>query len=324
MAAAPLILKHKIATGILSARDAPTSSANPTPGVDGKLSTSVKALTGFFVVVVIVAIALLAWRIHVWRKRKAQKAAESRTNVSTVEKGFYDEKNAFDVSFDSDFTDIKAPSKATLLPPVPSTPGVGWVPQVKTILLPSGEIAPVPSAMTAPTRAPKNNEGSRDGHSPPPTYRVATSGFRVPPPPPPPASNLPDVPPPTPPATRRTSPKPSSRRTSPPPSIVIPPPRTPRETFDLPPIPSPRSASIPNKTHSSQSARIIPKTASMLSTKNLPRLMDVATAFTPARDDELPIRVGEVLRLLEEFEDEWCLVQRVGVANEKGVIPRFC
>jgi hypothetical protein len=42
-------------------------------------------------------------------------------------------------------------------------------------------------------------------------------------------------------------------------------------------------------------------------------------------DDELSVAVEETVRLLEEYEDEWCLVQRVGrVDAMKGVIPRFC
>ncbi|KAF8582294.1 hypothetical protein K439DRAFT_1306905, partial [Ramaria rubella] len=51
----------------------------------------------------------------------------------------------------------------------------------------------------------------------------------------------------------------------------------------------------------------------------------VESTFTVTLHDELQIREGEILRLLEEYEDEWCLVQRVG-SNllEKGVVPRFC
>jgi Variant SH3 domain len=53
--------------------------------------------------------------------------------------------------------------------------------------------------------------------------------------------------------------------------------------------------------------------------------MLVTTAFEPTRDDELSVRSGEILRLVKEFEDEWCLVQRVGGPEaERGVIPRFC
>jgi hypothetical protein len=28
--------------------------------------------------------------------------------------------------------------------------------------------------------------------------------------------------------------------------------------------------------------------------------------------------------MIEEYEDEWCLVQRVGRTDQRGVIPRFC
>ena len=65
--------------------------------------------------------------------------------------------------------------------------------------------------------------------------------------------------------------------------------------------------------------------AAVFAPKALPRLMLVSTTFQPTRDDELAVRAGETLRLLKEFEDEWCLVQCVGRPNaEKGVVPRFC
>lgn len=53
--------------------------------------------------------------------------------------------------------------------------------------------------------------------------------------------------------------------------------------------------------------------------------MDVATTFMPSLDDELSIVLGETIRLLEEYEDQWCLVQRVGRKDaDKGIVPRFC
>lgn len=52
--------------------------------------------------------------------------------------------------------------------------------------------------------------------------------------------------------------------------------------------------------------------------------MTVAVLYVPSLSDELPIRLGETIRMIEEYEDEWCLVQRVGRTNERGVIPRFC
>jgi hypothetical protein len=53
--------------------------------------------------------------------------------------------------------------------------------------------------------------------------------------------------------------------------------------------------------------------------------MQVTSSFEPSRSDELSLRVGETLRLIKEFEDEWCLVQRVGPPDaEKGVVPSCC
>lgn len=59
--------------------------------------------------------------------------------------------------------------------------------------------------------------------------------------------------------------------------------------------------------------------------KKLPRLVTVVHIFTPSMEDELPIKIGEVLRLNQEFKDGWCAVQRVGKVNaEEGVVPQFC
>ncbi|KAF8921813.1 hypothetical protein CPB85DRAFT_1278 [Mucidula mucida] len=58
---------------------------------------------------------------------------------------------------------------------------------------------------------------------------------------------------------------------------------------------------------------------------SLPRLMTAITIFTPTHDDELPIAVGDVVHLLLEFADGWCLVQEVGGKDaRKGVVPRLC
>ena len=55
-----------------------------------------------------------------------------------------------------------------------------------------------------------------------------------------------------------------------------------------------------------------------------PRLIVVAALYVPSLSDELSIRHGETIRMIEEFEDEWYLVQRVGQTDEKGVVPRLC
>lgn len=55
------------------------------------------------------------------------------------------------------------------------------------------------------------------------------------------------------------------------------------------------------------------------------RLMTVVTSFTPSLADELSVEIGESVRMLNEYGDGWCLVQRVGNNNApKGVVPRSC
>jgi len=85
-----------------------------------------------------------------------------------------------------------------------------------------------------------------------------------------------------------------------------------------------------------QAELVAPKSANQLSThgrssstgvtaKKFPRLVTVVNSYNPTQPDELFIKVGETLRLLEEFKDGWCSVQRVGrIDAEKGVAPRFC
>jgi Variant SH3 domain len=90
------------------------------------------------------------------------------------------------------------------------------------------------------------------------------------------------------------------------------------------PIPSPRSHSfithelvIPNQGPSDE----------LSEDKNFghPRVMTVATAFIPNLADELSVEVGELVRMLDEYGDGWCLVQRIGNFDApKGVVPRFC
>jgi len=53
--------------------------------------------------------------------------------------------------------------------------------------------------------------------------------------------------------------------------------------------------------------------------------MLVIASYTPTMDDELPVKVGEIVRMLEEFEDGWCLIQGLGRTDEvSGVCPGFC
>jgi hypothetical protein len=242
-----------------------------------------------------------------WKRKKARTFP---TRLSIV----YNTREKSTLVSLEDARNFDEPRKATWQPHIPTSP-VDWATQVRSIKFPSGVTVP-PVAVTAPNRSPMHqDEYPPTPHSgpfvspfpsPPPTYRIL--GLQtVPLPPPPPDTATSAIPPPT----------PMSRKFFEPASTPL------RESFDLPPVPSPRSASF----NTSTTVPPAPRTtiAAVFAPKALPRLMLVSTTFQPSRDDELAVRAGETLRLLKEFEDEWCLVQRVGRPDaEKGVVPRFC
>jgi len=55
----------------------------------------------------------------------------------------------------------------------------------------------------------------------------------------------------------------------------------------------------------------------------------VLTTYSPQLPDELPLTIGERIRVIEVFEDGWAMVERVGPGAsggmmEKGVVPAEC
>ena len=111
--------------------------------------------------------------------------------------------------------------------------------------------------------------------------------------------------------TMTSSPK--IKAAPPPPGLQIKPP--PVYVSVPPPVLSPRTAASMATT-----GKTVPRAAF-----KRPRLVVVESTYTPSLGDELEVRKGETLQLLEEYADEWCLVQRVGPkAAERGVVPRFC
>ena len=302
------------------------STSTPMPSSDAplvQLSTSARSLIGTGTVVGVVFLgsyfcsrflsiasevfaAIIIWKLYAAQKRRKARAVHA---VRISMRYGTSEKANFVSLVDS--RDVDEPRKPVLRPPVSSNL---WVPQIRSVTLPSGVTVP-PAAVTAPERSPKTqdelpptpNSGPSVSPlpSPPPAYR-ALGLHTVPVPSSPPESALPDIPPPT----------PINWGTLTAPTPV-------RESFDLPPVPSPRSASF----HSIASTSSAPRTGlvSASTLKSLPQLMLVTTSFEPTLDDELRLRTGETLRLIKDFEDEWCLVQRVGRPDaEKGVVPRFC
>lgn len=89
------------------------------------------------------------------------------------------------------------------------------------------------------------------------------------------------------------------------------------------PVPSPRRTSSFGTEGFGEQANL--KAKPSMKGQKLPRRMLVEHTFVPTLADELAIKVGDVLNMLEEYEDEWCLVERVGSrSGERGVVPRFC
>ncbi len=114
-------------------------------------------------------------------------------------------------------------------------------------------------------------------------------------------------------ATTVPSPLPSPARSA---SFVI------RDIQDTPPE---HLVSTQKISHSQEDKSSRTSTESSSSTSELPRLMTVLATYTPNLEDELSIRIGDTVRMLEEFKDGWCVVQYVGQYNAaKGVVPRVC
>lgn len=51
------------------------------------------------------------------------------------------------------------------------------------------------------------------------------------------------------------------------------------------------------------------------------RFMIVDAPYTPLLSDELPLNIGDVVRLLHAFDDGWCIVERNGAT---GAVPKIC
>ncbi|KAI0313124.1 hypothetical protein OF83DRAFT_1175970 [Amylostereum chailletii] len=292
-------------------------AAKETGHGSGGLSTLAKSLIAAFTVLGALALGVLIWRTWITYKRR-QKIPPSHLYGMTK-----DEHRLTLTNLNDPFVT----HKPIVLPAVPRTPHAGWSPQIQNIVLPAGLAVPPPAQESrsshsksrssfgsfrwlggslAPGTPLPSGLGTPPPTTPPPAYQ---QGFVLPTPLP--TISVPLAPLISPPAIRTDF---DSGAVS-----------SPLSPFELP------SPSLNPRTHSfnSKVSATMPSmrdcVSAHLSGSALPRLMVVCTSFPAMRADELPITVGESLRLLEEFEDQWCLVQRVGrVDAELGVIPRFC
>lgn len=273
-------------------------------------------------------IAFAIWRIRAWRIRRRTAASSLVDKVSPQSNSPFSQEKRVDLIASLD--DLEKPTKAVLLPAVPPTPapGTGWVPQIRSIGV-THVAVPEPAIKPASRSWEKSFAKLSGEQTPPPAYIIANG------------------------ASDDFSPRPTSSPLSSPPSSLrkksrhIPSPlQTPINT-PLPPLPEARPTvppTPPTPPASKKLDNLLPKspartssfapydmaqnrtsTSPQKSDKKLPRMMSVSTTFTPTLEDELSVELGETVRLIEEYEDSWCLVQRVGrIDAPKGVVPRLC
>lgn len=235
------------------------------------------------------------------------------------------------MSSDAISIDMEKPKKAVLVPPV-ANPDATWAPQIRThygipVTGANGQPATEKKRYSRSQRLLARIEKTRppflsslkETRTPPPSYVVANGGAEASPQwlhvaPTNSRFASPAPTPPTPPASRSLGSR-FSAASEP----------------DVEPLASPARAE-------SYAARdtMIPLDSwrdsgssdgsdSEKDSQRLPRLMSVSVAFAPTMDDELAVKAGDVVRMIEEYQDGWCLIHHVGRAGApRGVCPRFC
>ncbi|TFK88324.1 hypothetical protein K466DRAFT_77071 [Polyporus arcularius HHB13444] len=277
---------HNAARNVLS-REPVGLTEDGTPIVN-PLPTSVKVLTAFFVILGILIVGIVTWRIVVWRRRKVTTASQKyrQGSFSPSEK----------IRPITEGTPMEKQEVLVILPiePPPSmqSASVKWKPQIFSVANHGGNVVDI-----------KSPPAVEAALSPPPTYqatsRSSSPGSTPSSSPRPPALNLPTVS-----VTHENHEY-----------LSVPPVAT--------PVPSPRRTSSFGMEGLGEQANL--KAKPSIKGQKLPRRMLVEHTFIPSLADELAVKVGEVLNMLEEYEDEWCLVERLGSrSGERGVVPRFC
>ncbi|KAF8912124.1 hypothetical protein CPB84DRAFT_756092 [Gymnopilus junonius] len=238
---------------------------------------------------------------------------------------------------------------------------LAWKPQINTQFRVTNAASESSSSTTLPTfpktaaekkKAPRSKPSSLSMNpeemvgSPPPSYDIASGGQQFPIPSLLPPEKLRTIPaPPTPPASRKSfqNPKKKSFHGQ---NLVIPnedvlkpvssPARSesfaPKDTITSAPVSAPSSkAKMMTSPATSNPFSPVPASApatganSNSPTPKTVRLMNVVVPYTPTLADELQVRVGDTVRVLQEYKDGWCFAQFVGkVDAPRGVIPLVC
>ncbi|KAJ7029380.1 hypothetical protein C8F04DRAFT_42678 [Mycena alexandri] len=299
-------------------------SAAATSEVNLTVPTSTTALA--VVVSILAVVILLGVGICVFRRRRNAKKNSAPSNIID----FTDEKTrSYGVDSKLDLHasayGLEKPSPAFMPGASAADMNPNWVPQINR----GADLASSSTSSSKKSKKSKKSLRASRGwdktfskfapseRSPPPSYMVANGNktasiaSQIPlPPSPPHHSEIPPTPP-TPPAKKALNPFSRDIPSAKPVPSELPPPM---------PLPSPaRSASF--AAHQSASFSHMDK----VDEESMPRLMNVVNSFNPSMDDELLIQIGETVRVLEEYQDGWALVQRIGrIDAPKGVVPRTC
>ncbi|KAG6864747.1 hypothetical protein C0991_007422 [Blastosporella zonata] len=286
----------------------PSASATLASSLPPKSVPALAAVLSVIGAAIILGIAICRYRSY--KRRKARASPNTLAGKVIIEKDHhYASEKHIDLADVSIYTE--KPEKAVLTPRALDSE-TNWVPQIKAYpatSLPPPEPTASPKSKKSPKVILSVNTSPETPQSPPPVYFMADRApgeaqSSIPIPPSPIVSTI-SPPPPTPPANRRTKSSFASQIEQP------------------MPAPSPRSESF------APQDLVYPKepgdSPSDESNQKLPRLMSVTSSFTPTLDDELAIKLGDTVRMLDEYKDGWCLVQRVGrIDAPKGAVPRFC
>ncbi|KAI0784402.1 hypothetical protein C8Q75DRAFT_736264 [Abortiporus biennis] len=266
------------------------AEASSTAVVATNLPTSTKALAGVIAVFGVIILGIIAYKVGKWRREKIRREAmKNRSTINPV----YQKDPSYQLSF--------SPRPSVEEKPTFVHPLAGFnISRPEPVHAPNKAVKKETSRFLA--RMHIHRKSASTGTKPQPPAYEAVSGI--------PSAKIPLTV-----------------------QVPIHTPNTPLTAATLnitsatSPVPSPRSSSYGNLDSSWKSKTPLsgrPR-AKSVNGKRYPRLMLVVCTFVPSLPDELRINLGETLRLIEEYEDEWCLVQRVGKSeDERGVIPRFC
>ncbi|KAF5373705.1 hypothetical protein D9758_000958 [Tetrapyrgos nigripes] len=299
---------------------------NSVPKSTVALAVIVAVFGAFFLVF------FIAWKLRA-RRRRRNGVLSLDGSVESNYNGQNDEKHDLESA-----RNIEKPEKALGGSEVtPYLGSGGWVPQIRTYH--GVPIKQLPKDLQASIEDRKFKKGGYtfepSVQTPPPAYVVTNEGSEresslgrpitppsIPlPPTPPEAAATSSVPPPTPPASKTLLkiPKTTASRFSADTPIL-----SPGSAAD--PMPSPiRNESFRQQQQLHPPAQPGFKPQQLKKTElPLPRVMTVIGTFEPAQNDELPISVSEMVRMLEEYRDGWCLVEHMDAkdGNSQGVVPR--